>query len=143
MFNFRKYILRIILLLFSIFLFCFFLKEKLIKNFSHNFELNSFILLVFFLGVGIAFKNIIILNKEQIWLNNFFNEKRVRLEYDPKILGDLKNLNQTDIFFSEKIKNITERVIEKLDNERELLKYFTTLLVFLGLIGTFWGLLKL
>ena len=47
-----------------------------------------------------------------------------------------------DFFFEDKIKECINKVIEKLDSERELLKYIISLLIFLGLIGTFWGLLK-
>ena len=47
MFNFRKYILRIILFLIAISIFCFFIQEELIKGFNHNKELNSIIIFVF------------------------------------------------------------------------------------------------
>ena len=76
MFNYSKYIIRILFFLFIIFLLCFFLQDQLKKTFIHNIELNSIILSMFFLGTVIALKNIISLNKEQNWLINFFNNKR-------------------------------------------------------------------
>lgn len=142
MFNFRKYILRITILLAVILLFCFFLREELIKSFMHNVELNSLIIFMFFIGVFIAVNNIITLNKENEWLIDFIKDKKNIKNYNPKLLSDFVALKHQDFFFIDRIKGIIERVIEKLDNERELLKYIISLLIFLGLIGTFWGLLK-
>ena len=142
MFNFRKYILRIIILLAAILLFCFFLRQELINSFMHNVELNSLIILMFFIGVFIAIKNIITLNKEHEWLIDFIKEKKNIKNYKPKLLSNFVELNHDDLFFIDRIKVSIERIIEKLDNERELLKYIISLLIFLGLIGTFWGLLK-
>ena len=97
---------------------------------------------MFFIGSVIALKNIIILNKEQKWLINFLNNKKSSNNFEPNFLNDFKELRHNDFFFEDKIKNSIDKVIEKLDNERELLKYIISLLIFLGLIGTFWGLLK-
>tara|TARA_A100001011_G_scaffold332048_1_gene358859 strand:- start:6688 stop:7614 length:927 start_codon:yes stop_codon:yes gene_type:complete len=108
----------------------------------HNVELNSLIIFMFFTGVVIAINNIITLNKENIWLIDFIKEKRNIKTYKPKLLSDFVELKHDDLFFVDRIKGSIERIIEKLDNERELLKYIISLLIFLGLIGTFWGLLK-
>ncbi|GIS23723.1 MAG: hypothetical protein CM15mP124_2030 [Alphaproteobacteria bacterium] len=142
MFNYNRYIIKILFFLFIIFLLCFFLQDELKKTFIHNIELNSTILLMFFIGTVIALKNIISLNKEQKWLINFLNNKKSSINFEPNFLNDFKELSHDDFFFEDKIKNSIDKVIEKLDNERELLKYIISLLIFLGLIGTFWGLLK-
>ena len=142
MFNYKRYIIKILFFLLIIFLLCFFLQDQLKKTFIHNIELNSTILLMFFIGAVIALKNIISLNKEQNWLINFFNNKKSSTNFEPDLLSDFKELRHDDFFFEDKIKECINKVIEKLDSERELLKYIISLLIFLGLIGTFWGLLK-
>ncbi len=142
MFNYKKYIIKILFFLFIIFLLCFFLQDQLKKTFIHNIELNSTILLMFFIGTIIALKNIISLNKEQNWLINFLNNKKSSINFKPNLLNDFKELSHDEFFFEDKIKGCINKVIEKLDSERELLKYIISLLIFLGLIGTFWGLLK-
>ena len=142
MFNHNRYIIRILLFLFIILLLCFFLQDELKKTFVHNIELNSTILLMFFIGSFIALKNIIILDKEQKWLVNFLNNKKSSINFEPNFLNDFKELRHDDFFLENKIKECINKVIEKLDSERELLKYIISLLIFLGLIGTFWGLLK-
>ena len=142
MFNCKRYIIKILFFLFLIFLLCFSLQDQLKKTFIHNLELNSTILLVFCIGTLIALKNIISLNKEQNWLINFINNKKSSINFEPNLLNDFKELRHDDFFFEDKIKECINKVIEKLDSERELLKYIISLLIFLGLIGTFWGLLK-
>lgn len=142
MFNYKKYIIRILLLLFLILLLGFFLQEELKKTFMHNIELNSIILFTFFIGIIIALKNLNILHKEQNWLIDYIDENKSNFNYEPKLLNDFSKLTRDDFFFESKIKENIERIIEKLDGERELLKYIISLLIFLGLIGTFWGLLK-
>lgn len=142
MFNFRKYILRIILLLISITIFSFIFRNELIKGFNHNIQLNSVIILVFLLGVIIVINNIIILMKDQNWLINLLSKKNLSSNYSPKLLKELKKNNYQEPFFTSRVKKNIERIVEKLDEERELIKYITALLIFLGLIGTFWGLLK-
>ena len=81
MFNHNRHIIKILLFLFIIFLLCFFLQDELKKTFVHNIELNSTILLMFFIGSFIALKNIIILNKEQKWLVNFLNNKKSSINF--------------------------------------------------------------
>ena len=90
MFNYNRYIIRILFFLFIIFLLCFFLQDQLKKTFIHNIELNSTILLMFFIGTVIALKNIISLNKEQNWLINFLNNKKSSINFKPNLLNDFK-----------------------------------------------------
>ena len=106
MFYYRKYIIRIILLLITISLLCFFLQDELKKTFIHNIELNSIILLMFVIGTAIALKNIINLNKEQIWLVNFFTDKKSSIKYEPKLLNDFCNLRRDDFFLKTKLRKI-------------------------------------
>ncbi|RAI32004.1 MotA/TolQ/ExbB proton channel family protein, partial [Rhodoplanes roseus] len=39
-------------------------------------------------------------------------------------------------------RSILDSIATRLDENREILRYLTGLLVFLGLLGTFWGLLR-
>ena len=98
MFNYKKYIIKIILLLLTILLLCFFLQDELKKNFIHNIELNSTILLMFVIGTVIALKNLISLNKEQNWLISFFNDKQSSIKYEPKLLNNFSKLRRDDFF---------------------------------------------
>tara|TARA_E500000178_G_scaffold353302_1_gene418823 strand:+ start:278 stop:1306 length:1029 start_codon:yes stop_codon:yes gene_type:complete len=142
MLNIRKYISRIILFLISLIIISYFLQDELIKGFNHNVELNSMIVFIFFIGVGLVVKNTTTLNLDQKWLINKFKSQPITDNYNPKLLNEFKKINISEVFFTQRVKENIERVIIKLDSERELIKYIIALLVFLGLIGTFWGLLK-
>ena len=58
-----------------------------------------------------------------------------------KEFKDSLTISEKFSYPSNKAKEIIDRVTVKLDSEREIVKYITALLVFLGLLGTFWGLL--
>ena len=99
MFYYNKYIIRILFFLLIIFLLCFFLQDQLKKTFIHNIELNSTILLMFFIGTVLALKNIISLNKEQNWLIDFLNNKKSSNNFEPNLLNDIRELRHDDFFF--------------------------------------------
>jgi len=145
--EYKKYIIRIVIFLLFIASIAFSFKEKLLKGFSHNQELNSAILLIFIVGIILVLKNIILMSKEQTWLYSFMIGKNTTINYSPTLLKKLKelldnkNVNDGRLISQNLIKENLERVAIKLDSDREMIKYITALLVFLGLLGTFWGLL--
>ncbi len=126
----------------TIFLFSY--KDRVLESFFHSKELNSAILLVFLIGTIFVFKNIFLIVKEQEWFENFLIEKNTSNNYSPVLLKEFKDsltISEKFSYPSNKAKEIIDRVTVKLDSEREIVKYITALLVFLGLLGTFWGLL--
>ena len=145
--EYKKYIIRIVIFLLFIASIAFTFKEKLLKGFSHNQELNSAIILIFIVGIILVLKNIILMSKEQTWLYSFMIGKNTTINYSPTLLKKLKelldnkNVNDGRLISQNLIKENLERVAIKLDSDREMIKYITALLVFLGLLGTFWGLL--
>ena len=144
MVEYKKYIIRIVIFLLLIAGIATFFKERLLQGFSHNQELNSAIILIFVIGVIFVLKNIVLMSNEQNWLYAFLIGKNTTINYSPTLLNNLKKiLNQNDniLISSDLIKENIERVAIKLDSDREMIKYIIALLVFLGLLGTFWGLL--
>ena len=145
--EYKKYIIRIVIFLLLIASIAFSFKEKLLKGFSHNQELNSAIILIFIVGIILVLKNIILMSKEQTWLYSFMIGKNTTINYSPTLLKKLKelldnkNVNDGRLISQNLIKENLERVAIKLDSDRAMIKYITALLVFLGLLGTFWGLL--
>ena len=94
------------------------------------------------------FRQILILRPEILWLDTFISEKskKNKIVKNPELLkpvaqimksqtGNL-NLSQTDM------RSILESIENRLIETRETSRYFIGLLVFLGLLGTFWGLLE-
>ncbi len=144
MVEYKKFIFKIIIFLLLIAGLAFLFKERLLQGFSHNQELNSAIILIFVIGVVLVFKNIFLMRKEHNWLNAFLIGKNTSINYSPSLLNNFRKLfNKTDgtSLPSNLVKENIDRVAVKLDSDREMIKYITALLVFLGLLGTFWGLL--
>ena len=144
----KKYIIRMILFLMIIFSFSIYSFSNLEAFFMTNSTLNTVITLFFIFGVFLMFRQILILNPEINWLNNFISETKFknRVLRKPELLkpvaqimesktGALK-LSQTDM------RSILESIENRLVETRETSRYFIGLLIFLGLLGTFWGLLE-
>lgn len=144
----KKYIIRMILFLIIIFSFSIYSFSNLEAFFMTNSTLNTVITLFFIFGVFLMFRQILILSPEINWLNNFISETKFknRVMRKPELLkpvaqimesktGVLK-LSQTDM------RSILESIENRLVETRETSRYFIGLLIFLGLLGTFWGLLE-
>ena len=144
----KKYIIRMILFLMIIFSFSIYSFTNLEAFFMTNSTLNTVITLFFIFGVFLMFRQILILNPEINWLNNFISETKFknRVLRKPELLKPVAQimesktgaltLSQTDM------RSILESIENRLVETRETSRYFIGLLIFLGLLGTFWGLLE-
>lgn len=107
--------------------------------------LNGLIALVFLLGIATCFWQVWILAQSVFWIENFV---RHTPGYDtatpPRLLAPLASLLRsrglkTQISASSS-RSILESVAQRIDEARDITRYLVNLLVFLGLLGTFWGL---
>ena len=65
------------------------------------------------------------------------------MDFKPVLLKDILDelSNKKEIIIEERKATILfERIVSKMDFDKEVNKYLIILLVFLGLLGTFWGL---
>ena len=141
---YNKYIIRIIIFIFFLLGITFSNINYLKTVFLYNKELNSSILLLFLLGTFFCLRNIFQIKKEQERLYNLLNGKITSLKFTPLLLKDiLDELNKKEDMILEERKAIIlfERIATKMDFDKEVNKYLVVVLVFLGLLGTFWGLL--
>ena len=143
-----KYILRILLFLILISFILYLYIEKLTDFFFTNQALNSIILLVIAFGIIYIFRQIIILKSEIGWLNNIISLKKPsKLSVkSPNLLKYLdtflKEQSGNFIFSQSSLKTIMESLEGRILESREISRYLIGLTVFLGLLGTFWGLLE-
>ena len=141
---YNKYVVRIII-------FIFFLLAITLSNFNYlktvflyNKELNTAISLLFCIGVFLSLRNIFLIKSEQERLSNILNEKITSFKRSPILLKDILDelSNKKEMVIEERKATILfERITAKLDFDKEVNKYLVVVLVFLGLLGTFWGLL--
>ncbi len=136
---------RMGLFLFGIFLLVSILSGKLLVIFASSKILNTFILSVFIFGVFLNFKNTIVLISDSSWINSFFKGREDGKA--PKIISPVAFLlkehrkNYRPYLEAETMRTLLGIVDERLNDSRESTSYFSGVLVFLGLLGTFWGLL--
>lgn len=115
------------------------------EAFVSNPGLNGLILGVALIGILLAFNHVLALRPEVRWFNSFraagSAEKAGR---DPVMLAPMRALmssSHTGALSTAALRSILDSIATRLDEQRDITRYLTGLLVFLGLLGTFWGLL--
>ena len=122
--------------------------EKLKDFYLTNQTLNSIIIFVIVVGIVYILKQTFLLKNELNWLTRLINTKQpsklsVRSPSLLKYLDTfLKEHSGKFIFSQSAMKSIMESLDGRLIESREISRYLIGLTVFLGLLGTFWGLLE-
>ncbi len=127
---------------------CALLYEPLEGAFMANWVFNALIMAVLFVGILITFRQVLILRPELEWIKVFrTGQTGLSLKREPRLLKPLaKNLDshvKHDRFSMSalSLRTVLDGIRSRLDESREISHYIIGLLVFLGLLGTFWGLL--
>jgi hypothetical protein len=123
----------------------FILYRTLWAAFMANPALNSLILAVTLIGVIIAVRQVWRLFPEVRWVNDLQNETLLPPDA-PRLLAPIAGLiasraNRASLSVGT-TRSLLDAISARLDESRELLRYLAGLLVFLGLLGTFWGLIE-
>jgi hypothetical protein len=99
------------------------------------------------LGVAWNIRQVAVLAPEVRWLEAFRASHGLELdEPAPKLLGPMAAMlaqrrGQRLSLSASSMRSVLDGIASRLDESRELSRYMTGLLIFLGLLGTFWGLL--
>ncbi len=107
--------------------------------------LNGFIALVFTLGVVTCFWQVFILVQSVSWIERFVrHEAGYEQAAPPRLLAPLAQLLRTRgvrmQISASSSRSILESVETRIEEARDITRYLVNLLVFLGLLGTFYGL---
>ena len=143
-----KYLIRIILLLSLVSSLLFFHFATLKSFFLTNQTLNSIILAVLAIGIIFILKQLFNLSNELSWLNNVTKQSSTTKlsARSPRLLKYLDNYIKEHsgnlIFSQSSMKTVMESLEGRLIESREISRYMIGLTIFLGLLGTFWGLLE-
>ena len=112
--------------------------------FQANPGLNGLILGVLGIGILLVFNQVIRLRPEVRWVNSFRAAGDAnKVGREPVLLAPMRALvgrRQAPLTTSS-LQSILESIGTRLDESRDTSRYLIGLLVFLGLLGTFWGLL--
>ena len=122
------------------------LYRQVATAFMGNPGLNGLILGVLTIGILLAFRNVWLLFPEVRWVNGYRNREPEYVQPNPQLLAPMATLlrdrGDTMALSTSTWRSILDSIATRLDENREILRYLTGLLVFLGLLGTFWGLLR-
>jgi biopolymer transport protein ExbB/TolQ len=129
------------------------LSHALLIAFSSNPLLNSLILTVLLIGILWNVRQVLRLSPEVDWLETF-QRSRTRLAAlpAPKLLAPMASMladragkraegKEHFTLSALAMRSLLDSIDSRLDESRELSRYMTGLMIFLGLLGTFWGLL--
>jgi hypothetical protein len=143
----RIYLFRMLVFLLLAALLVFILQKQIQVAFFANPGLNAVIIAVLAIGIILAFRQVIRLFREVSWVNSFrladpgltINRSPVLLAPMAAILGDRHGRMSMS---SQTMRSIMDSIATRLDEARDTSRYLTGLLIFLGLLGTFWGLIE-
>ncbi len=108
--------------------------------------LNGLIAFVFLLGVATCFWQVFILAQSVSWIESFVrHEPGAEDAAPPRLLAPLASLLRSRgagrmTISASSGRSILDSVAQRVDEARDITRYLINLLVFLGLLGTFWGL---
>ena len=117
---------------------------RVMAVFTANLWLNGFILFVFFVGLISCFVQVVQLIKSVRWIEEFVNKTDKGAVKAPQLLAPLAALLRSRgasiQISSSSSQSILESVSTRVEEAREITRYIVNLLIFLGLLGTFYGL---
>lgn len=146
------YLFRILLFLGAVVGVGVLLGQGLIEAFSHSPFLNGLILGVTLLGILFIVRQVILLEPEKRWFLRLRHESQDRLIFPesvaklppPRLLGPLARMlgeRRGRLSLSAtSMRTLLDGIQNRIDESHDLARYLVGLLVFLGLLGTFWGL---
>src|ERR1700726_3333836 len=122
------------------------LYKQIAIAFVSNVGLNTVIILVLVIGIMLTFRQVIRLFPEVNWVNGFrLADPGLAVERPPVLLAPMASILGDRMgrmaISSAMMRGILDSIATRLDEARDISRYLTGLLVFLGLLGTFWGLI--
>ena len=143
----RKYLIRMFVFVIAITGLCGFLFLPLHGAFMANAPLNGLIVGVLVIGVIYNFRQVLMLYPEVAWIEEFQqNGTPLSEPQPPKLLAPMATMvgdHKDRLSLSTlAMRSLLDGIVSRLDESRDISRYTVGLLIFLGLLGTFWGLLE-
>jgi len=123
-----------------------FLKDALAGAFAANVALNGVIMVTLLIGLVIAFRRVVDLKPELDWITAFKRQEGAVTTVTPKLMAPAAALLAAQAeggmrLSTMSMRSVLDGIATRLEESRETSRYFTQLLILIGLLGTFWGLL--
>src|SRR5829696_5305705 len=143
----RIFLVRMLVFLILCALIVVVLHKQIWVAFLANPGLNAVIIGVLLVGILLAFRQVIRLYPEVAWVNSFrIADPGLAVDRPPVLLAPMAAILGDRVgrmaMSSQLMRGILDSIATRLDEARDIMRYMTGLLVFLGLLGTFWGLIE-
>jgi hypothetical protein len=143
----RIFLLRMLVFVALFGVIVFLLYKQIEIAFMSNPALNALIILVLATGIVLAFRQVLRLYPEIGWVNHFRRaDPGLAVKRPPVLLAPMAGILGSRIgrmaISAQMMRGILDSIATRLDEARDISRYMTGLLVFLGLLGTFWGLIQ-
>ena len=134
--------------LFIVAIVCALIYAPLHSAFQANWVFNALILGVLIIGIAISYRQVLVLVPELEWIASFrTGDSSLSVKQEPRLLKPLTRQLGTELkkdrfrMSAMSLRTVLDGIRTRLDESREISRYMISLLIFLGLLGTFWGLL--
>jgi hypothetical protein len=144
----RIFLVRMVVFLVLCALVMIVLYKQIVTAFFANPGLNALIGAVLLIGIVLSFRQVIRLYPEVAWVNNFrIADPGLAIDRHPTLLAPMAAILGGErsgrmIISQQTMRHLLDSIATRLDEARDISRYMTGLLVFLGLLGTFWGLIE-
>jgi hypothetical protein len=143
----RIFLVRMLVFLVLVGLLTIILYKQIVAAFFANPGLNGLIIGVLLIGILLSFRQVIRLFPEVAWVNGFrLADPGITVERPPVLLAPMAAILGDRLgrmsMSSQMMRGLLDSIANRLDEARDLSRYMTGLLIFLGLLGTFWGLIE-
>lgn len=143
----RIFLVRMLVFLVLCGLIGFVLYRQILGAFMSNPGLNGLILGVLVIGILLSFRQVLRLFPEIRWVNSFrLADPGLAVDRPPSLLAPMATMLGDRLgrmtISTQMMRGILDSIATRLDEARDLSRYMTGLLIFLGLLGTFWGLIE-
>ncbi|HWK46106.1 MAG TPA: flagellar motor protein MotA [Stellaceae bacterium] len=143
----QRYLIRMAIFLVVVAVIAVSLGGFLASAFLANAALNGIIAAVLLIGIGFIFRQVWRLNPEVAWIEAFRVNKRPPTDKLPQLLSPMANMlgdrgGHRMSLSATSMRTLLDGIGARLDESRETSRYLIGVLVFLGLLGTFYGLLE-
>jgi hypothetical protein len=143
----RRYLVRMLLFLVVVAGAAGLLYQPLRHAFMASAPINGLILGVLLLGIIYSFRQVVKLFPEVNWLETYQSDREIlSRSHEPRLLAPMARMmgeRRGRLSLSTMtMRSLLDGIASRLDESRDLSRYTIGLLIFLGLLGTFWGLLQ-
>jgi hypothetical protein len=145
--NPRIYLIRMVLFVLVVALLAAAFAPEVSHAFMSSAGLNGLILGILIFGIIFICRQVFLLTREVSWIESFRTGRPgVSTQATPRLLASMATMlgeRKAKLSLSAvSMRTLLDGIAARLDESRETARYMIGLLIFLGLLGTFWGLME-